>query len=432
MDYLKTYHARQSAVPVLPRPARVPTSDRLLWVTESLPSAVAHRVLDAVVAITSNLDLDTVLRRIVEAAMDLTGARYGALGVRDGERLGRFVPVGMEDSEVEAISHWPHGHGLLGEVIRNPHPLRVEKIEGYPAASGYPAGHPPMHSFLGVPIQVRDSVYGNLYLTDKRDGSPFTTDDEAAVTALAAAAGVAVDNARLYEDGRRVAVLEDRERIARDLHDVVIQRIFASAMTLMSTTKSIENELVRSRVEEAVNDLDDTIREIRSTIFALQATTPPEASLQERLTAAADAITPALGFAPSVIIESDDSSLVPAEVADQLVVVVGEALTNVARHARASHVDVRLRVTDDAITLSVVDDGIGCSGVDAGDHRGGLHNLATRAEALRGTLAVGPAEAVAREVVSSAGGPGGSAAEGTSGAVPTGRGTALVWRIPND
>ncbi|KRC32902.1 MULTISPECIES: GAF domain-containing sensor histidine kinase [Oerskovia] len=401
--------------------------------TESLPSAVAHRVLDAVVAITSNLDLDTVLRRIVEAAMDLTGARYGALGVRDGDRLGRFVPVGMEDSEVEAISHWPHGHGLLGEVIRHPHPLRVDKIEGYPAASGYPAGHPPMHSFLGVPIQVRDSVYGNLYLTDKRDGSPFTQDDEAAVRALAAAAGVAVDNARLYEDGRRVAVLEDRERIARDLHDVVIQRIFASAMTLMSTTKHIENEIVRSRVEEAVNDLDDTIREIRSTIFALQATTPPEASLQERLTAAADAVTPALGFAPSVIIESDDSSLVPAEVADQLVVVVGEALTNVARHARASRVDVRLKVTDDAITLSVVDDGIGCEGVDAGDHRGGLHNLATRAEALRGKLAVGPAEAVAREVVG-ARGTGADAAttgDGSSTAVPTGRGTALVWRIPN-
>ncbi|KZM34402.1 hypoxia sensor histidine kinase response regulator DosT [Oerskovia enterophila] len=433
MEYLKTHHQWESTVPVLPRPAPVRTSDRLTWVTESLPSAVAHRVLDAVVAITSNLDLDTVLRRIVEAAMDLTGARYGALGVRDGDRLGRFVPVGMEDSEVEAISHWPHGHGLLGEVIRHPHPLRVDKIEGYPAASGYPAGHPPMHSFLGVPIQVRDSVYGNLYLTDKRDGSPFTQDDEAAVRALAAAAGVAVDNARLYEDGRRVAVLEDRERIARDLHDVVIQRIFASAMTLMSTTKHIENEIVRSRVEEAVNDLDDTIREIRSTIFALQATTPPEASLQERLTAAADAVTPALGFAPSVIIESDDSSLVPAEVADQLVVVVGEALTNVARHARASRVDVRLKVTDDAITLSVVDDGIGCEGVDAGDHRGGLHNLATRAEALRGKLAVGPAEAVAREVVG-ARGTGADAAttgDGSSTAVPTGRGTALVWRIPN-
>ena len=99
MEYLKTHHA----VPVLPRPVPVRASDRLTWVTESLPSAVAHRVLDAVVAITSNLDLDTVLRRIVEAAMDLTGARYGALGVRDGDRLGRFVPVGMEDSEVEAI-----------------------------------------------------------------------------------------------------------------------------------------------------------------------------------------------------------------------------------------------------------------------------------------------------------------------------------------
>lgn len=418
MEYLKTHHA----VPVLPRPVPVRASDRLTWVTESLPSAVAHRVLDAVVAITSNLDLDTVLRRIVEAAMELTGARYGALGVRDGDRLGRFVPVGMDDSEIESISHWPRGHGLLGEVIRHPQPLRVDKIEDSPAASGYPAGHPPMHSFLGVPIQVRDSVYGNLYLTDKRDGSPFTPDDEAAVRALAAAAGVAVDNARLYEDGRRVAVMEDRERIARDLHDVVIQRIFASAMTLMSTTKHIENELVRSRVEEAVNDLDDTIREIRSTIFALQATTPPEASLQERLTAAAAAVSSALGFEPSIIIESDDSSLVPAEVADQLVVVAGEALTNVARHARASRADVRLRVTDDAITLTVVDDGIGCEGIDAGDHRGGLHNLTTRAEALHGTLSVGPAEVVAREVVGAAGGP---------GDVPAGRGTALVWRIPN-
>jgi GAF domain-containing protein len=164
-----------------------------------------HALLEAVVSIGSELDLATVLRRIVEAATTLVDARYGALGVigEEGERLVRFVTTGVSDEEIESIGHWPHGEGILGLLIREPRALRLPDLTGHPASSGFPANHPPMRSFLGVPIRVRDEVFGNLYLTEKAGGGPFEEEDEVVVTALATAAGVAIENARLYEETRR-------------------------------------------------------------------------------------------------------------------------------------------------------------------------------------------------------------------------------------
>ena len=161
-------------------------------------------LLEAVVAIGSGLDLESTLRRIVEAAIGLVDATYGALGViGEGKRLAEFVPVGVSQEEIGAIHHWPEGRGLLGLLIDDPRPLRLADIAEHPASSGFPDGHPPMRSFLGVPVRVRDEVFGNLYLTNKRGGGAFTEDDEAVLVALGAAAGVAVENARLYEAARR-------------------------------------------------------------------------------------------------------------------------------------------------------------------------------------------------------------------------------------
>src|SRR5579864_3194001 len=161
-------------------------------------------LLEAVVAIGSGLDLESTLRRIVETAVGLVDASYGALGVvGEGKRLAEFIPVGLSQDEIAKIHHWPEGRGLLGLLIEDPRPLRLADIADHPASSGFPDGHPPMHSFLGVPVRVRDEVFGNLYLTNKRGGGEFTEDDEAVLVALGAAAGVAVENARLYGAARR-------------------------------------------------------------------------------------------------------------------------------------------------------------------------------------------------------------------------------------
>jgi len=161
-------------------------------------------LLEAVIAVGSNLQLDVVLRRIVEAAVTLVDARYGALGVvdRDG-RLADFIPVGLDEATIAGIDHWPDGRGLLGLLISDPRPVRLADIAGHPQSSGFPDGHPPMKSFLGVPIRIRDEVYGNLYLTEKRGGAAFDEEDETLVTALSAAAGVAIENARLFDEAHR-------------------------------------------------------------------------------------------------------------------------------------------------------------------------------------------------------------------------------------
>jgi len=161
-------------------------------------------LLEAVVAIGSGLDLESALRRIVETAVGLVDATYGALGViGEAKRLAEFIPVGLSQDQIGRIHHWPEGRGLLGLLIDDPRPLRLADITAHPASSGFPEGHPPMQGFLGVPVRVRNVVFGNLYLTGKRNGGEFSEDDEAVLVALGAAAGVAVENARLYEAARR-------------------------------------------------------------------------------------------------------------------------------------------------------------------------------------------------------------------------------------
>lgn len=533
-------------------------------------------LLEAVVAIGSGLDLESTLRRIVQTAVGLVDATYGALGViGEGKRLTEFIPVGLSQDEIGRIHHWPQGQGLLGLLIDDPRPLRLAAIAAHPESSGFPDGHPPMHGFLGVPVRIRDEVFGNLYLTNKRGGDEFTEDDETVLVALGAAAAVAVENARLYEAARRqqrwiqasaevttrllsgsepgevltgvtrqarelsgadlavlalpdeggrrltityadgdgaaatrglvlpagqslsgrvlatgervasadfaaderaahaargamthigpavvfplgvpgnvrgvltvgrrhgatafpqalvdvvasfaaqagvalelaasraeaerVSLYEDRDRIARDLHDLVIQRLYATGMSLEGTMPMITRPEVASRITNAVDAMDDTIKDIRATIFALQARgVVDRPDLRGDIVALVEEMTPMLGFAPSLRLGAGLAAPVRPQLAEQVIAALREALSNAARHAQAIEVDVTVDVDpDEMLTVLVTDDGIG---IPADVKRSGLRNLTTRAQDLGGELRLSPADPGA--------------------ATP---GTRLEWRVP--
>jgi len=348
-------------------------------------------LLDAVLLIESDLEFTGVLRRIAEAACTLTGARYGALGVLDpsGKGLAEFVHVGMDGEVVERIGRLPAGAGILGLLVVDRRPLRLVDLSTHPDSVGFPPGHPPMHSFLGVPLRVREEVFGNLYLTDKQGGVEFTEHDESLVVALAAAAGIAIDNARMHARLGELTLAADRGRIARDLHDTVIQRIFATGLSLQSLLPLAPDADLHSRLEEAVADLDETIRQVRTTIFALEP--PPAASKGVRaeiLEICAEA-SRSLGFEPEVRFSGALDSRVQGHLATELFSTLREALSNVARHARARRAEVDLSVSADALHLRVCDDGVGIVGKASGAGRG-LPNMAERAEYLGGSFSIAP------------------------------------------
>ncbi|TJZ99582.1 GAF domain-containing protein [Actinacidiphila oryziradicis] len=532
-----------------------------------------HSLLEAVLSVGRELDLPQVLRRIVEAAVVLVDAEYGALGVIDeeqAERLSQFLTVGVAEEQIAAIGPLPSGHGILGELIRHPEPLRLEELSEHPASYGFPANHPPMHSFLGVPIRVRDEVFGNIYLTEKRGSEGFDGEDETVLSTLAVAAGVAIENARLYEEARsrqrwleanaeitgsllsgteetqvlelivdrargilaadlgvlavpvqgsgdlqvalasgidaeahrglvlpsegsfagaamaagelitssaigkdsratagpprwaalgpalavpmvtgggvrgvlvlaraegaavftqaesapllgfagqaalamelaerrrateQIALLEDRDRIARDLHDLAIQRLFATGMTLQSAVRFVQHPEANERLLRAVDDLDETIKIIRSTIFGLQSheTGPAVQGLRVCVAGTVEEAVPVLGFTPALRLEGLIDTDVPGPVREHVVAVLGEALANVARHARATAAEVSLVVRSGTLTLTVADNGVG---VTEGGRRSGLRNLAERAGQLGGELTLD---------------------------TPPDGGTRLVWRVP--
>ncbi|HZR13768.1 MAG TPA: GAF domain-containing sensor histidine kinase [Acidimicrobiia bacterium] len=343
------------------------------------------RLLDAVLSIASDLSLPVVLRRIVESACDLVSARYGALGViGDDQRLSDFINVGMDAQTFRAIGTLPEGRGILGLLIVDPKPLRLRDLTTHPESFGFPPHHPAMRSFLGVPIRVREHVFGNLYLCEKQGADEFSDSDEALVVALATAAGVAIENARLHERVSELAVIEDRERIARDLHDKVIQRLFATGMALQTTARIAARPEVGARIAQAVDDLDETIREIRNTIFALHERT--RRGLRVDVFALASEARHALGFDPHVHLEGPIDSVVPEPIAADLLATLNEALSNVARHAHASRVDIAIAVDSD-VSLHVVDDGTGID-ESAPTTGHGLANMAVRAKERGGRFTV--------------------------------------------
>jgi signal transduction histidine kinase len=548
--------------------SRVRLDELLHEMLDRVGEVVASRerlraLLNAVVTIGSDLDLRSMLQRIVVAGCELVGARYGALGVIGPDRrLSDFITHGIDPELHAAIGGLPHGRGVLGLIITDPAPVRMHDITQHPQSYGFPPHHPPMHSFLGVPIRVRDKVYGNLYLAEKQASADFTEDDQEIVIALAAAAGVAIDNARLFavaqrrerwlaaaaeitavllgevrrtdalrliarrvrevsdadlvlvlladEAGARftveavdgpgadgllgavisradtaflpaaqtpqhmlvddlrtaadwpvpvpdgpamiaplgrsgvlhgvlivshqgghdtsehddaallssfadqaalaleqvraqeareqLVVLEDRERIARDLHDVVIQRLFATGMQLQSTVPHTSRPEVTRRINAAVDDLDDTIRDIRRSIFELR--TPVGTTLRSQLRATVEEAAGPLGFRPVLETSGPVDSAVPDDIVPEILAVLREALSNVARHARAGSARVSVRAADGQVIVRVEDDG---AGTDDSHARGGLANLQDRARDLGGTFSIRPA---------------------------AGGGTVLDWRVP--
>jgi len=296
--------------------------------------------------------------------------------------------VGLTDDEVAAIGHLPEGHGILGLLIVDPKPLRLPDLTEHPDSFGFPAGHPPMTSFLGVPIFVRGEVYGNLYLTDKANGETFTDVDEELAVGLAGAAGVAIDNARLHARVRELDMLEDRERIARELHDTVIQRLFATGLSLQGAVRLAVRPEVRERLQQAVDDIDVTVRQVRSAIFELQSVDLSGRSLRRDLLGVGTEMASALGFEPTFRLEGPIDSLVPDDIAAHLLAVTREALANAARHAAASRVDAVVTVAGGRLTVVVTDDGVGPGTASGGR---GITNLTSRAVRLGGhaTVAAG-------------------------------------------
>jgi signal transduction histidine kinase len=344
-----------------------------------------RQLLDAVMTVGSDLDLPSMLRRIVSSAVDLVDAEYGALGVLDESRtrLAQFITVGIDDETHKAIGNLPEGHGILGLIIVEAMPIRLPDLTEHPDSYGFPPHHPPMKSFLGVPIRLRDEVFGNLYLTDKKTGEVFTDVDEELCVALAAAAGVAIENARLHARVQELTLVEDRERIARELHDTVIQRLFATGLALQGTVRLVGNDpaAASSRIELAVDDLDLTVKYIRSAIFELEGTRSSQSGPRRQLLDVIEEAAEPLGFEPRVLIDGPlDSGLDDATVADA-VAVLREALTNVAKHAHANRVDVEVIVDNDSVRLEVSDDGVGPPTRQRSEpHSGrGLENMSTRA-----------------------------------------------------
>ncbi len=353
-----------------------------------------HELLDAVVTIGSDLDLPSMLRRIIRSAVELVDATYGALGVLDdtGTRLAQFITVGIDDTAHQAIGHLPEGHGILGLLIVEAKPLRLPDLTLHPDSHGFPPNHPPMRSFLGVPIRVRDVVFGNLYLTDKSTGAEFSAVDEELCIGLAAAAGVAIENARLGARLQELALVEDRERIARDLHDTVIQRLFATGMSLQGTVRLVERDpaAAMARIEEAVDGLDVTVKQIRTAIFGLEQTRPATDGLRSRILGLARETTASLGFEPRVLLDGPIDTGIDDLLGAELLSTLREALSNVARHAQATGVQVEVLV-DDEVHLRVVDDGIGPPSADAPRGKG-LRNMTSRAERLGGQLVLEASE----------------------------------------
>ena len=348
-----------------------------------------RRLLAAVVAVGSDLDLEVILRRIVDAAVELVQASYGALGVLNPERtnLSAFVTVGLDPDTEAAIGPRPKGHGILGLLIVDPRPIRLPDLGAHPDSFGFPPNHPPMTSFLGVPIFVGGLAYGNLYLTDKAGGGSFTDIDEELAVALAVAAGTAIEKARLHARVRELDVIADRDRIARDLHDTVIQRLFATGLALQGAAR-LAGPLpeVADRIQQAVDELDLVVRQVRSSIFELHAAETSSHGVRRQLLALGDELTGALGYAPTFQFEGPIDAAVDEVVGGHLLAVVGEALANVARHASSPVARVHVQVADGLLTATVEDEGVGLGPRRPGGH--GIENLEHRAHDLGGHAAV--------------------------------------------
>jgi signal transduction histidine kinase len=361
------------------------------WAAAAYEARRRLEALDAAtVAISQELSLERVLQIIVDSVRPLVGAGYAALGIPDDRGLlERFITSGISEEERRAIGHPPRGRGLLGVTIREDRAMRVPDISADPRRVGFPPHHPVMHSFLGVPVRVEGRVIGNLYLTDKAGGGGFSEDDERLVESFARHAGLAIHNARMHEELRQLAVLQERERIAQDLHDGSIQSLYAVSLALEDTEELMHIDAAQAvdRIDHAIETIHGTIQEIRDFIMGLD----PDARRAVDLLAGLTALTDEFERSTPIEVELESDPDVPLDPDEtiQLIQLTREAMSNVARHAAASKVTVRVEDRRDVLRLSIIDDGRGFDPAESqrpGHH--GVTNMHARAESLGGSLSI--------------------------------------------
>ena len=348
-----------------------------------------HALIDAMLLMEADSPLSNLLRQIVSTATDLVGARYGALGVlsRDGQSLSEFITYGLTPDETAKIGDRPTGKGVLGETIKVRSPLRIDDLTAHERSAGFPPGHPSMKRFLGVPVVTRDGhVWGNLYITEPLDDEPFSYDDELLLVTFGRVAGSVIDQSNLRRELRELSVAEERQRLARDLHDTVIQRLFGVGLNLQMALPVMVNEQAKTRLNQALDELNETIHDIRTTIFEIDQDRATEDTLRQRATALTSEVGSRLGVQAHLAVQSGLSQQVNEHCAHHTIQALREILSNIVRHSEATHIDVNIDSDGDYLVLSVRDNGVGFDEV-SGVGRG-LRNLVTRAHDLGGECVV--------------------------------------------
>ncbi len=346
----------------------------------------------AALAITSELSLSRVLETITISAKDLVNARYAALGVPGPHgRLEQFITEGITEEERRAIAHPPEGKGLLGYILRTQETVRLDNLHESPYSVGFIENHPWMVNFLGVPIVARGEVLGSLYLCDKQDGTLFTADDEILIETLASYAAVAIENARLYQQVRRLAVLEERERIGMDLHDGIIQSIYAVGLTLEHSALLLEDdpEAASHRLRYAIDGLNQTIRDIRNYIMDMRPQRMKAHDLSESLRQLVHEFRANTLVEIKLKVEPGIEEVLDEGTSTALFHIAQEALANAAKHAAASELKVIVERLERDVCLQVCDDGVGFDPDQIDRLLGhGLANMNLRAQAVGGRLEV--------------------------------------------
>lgn len=343
---------------------------------------------EASLTLSSDLDLASVLQRVVDLSCEVTDARYGALAMLDeGGKIAEFLTAGISQEERERIGQLPEGKGLLGLILRQGQTLRVDRITDDARSAGFPPHHPVMTSFIGLPIVYEGRSVGDLYLADKSGGQPFTRQDEEMLRTFAAHAAIAIENARLYRQVQDLAVLEERDRIGMDLHDGVIQSLYATGLTLENCLEDLEQDpaQVQPQLQKAIHDLNRTIADIRNYIFDLR----PAVLAGTDLAGAVGGLLQELKVNALVEVQLIEEPKACRGLSEEQVAalfqVARESLTNVQKHAQASSVSARLRQGDDNFRMTITDDGVGFDPARPGGGQG-LHNMRERVEALGGRL----------------------------------------------
>jgi signal transduction histidine kinase len=357
------------------------------------PDATALAALDeAARAISSVLAIEEVLQLIVDRVRDLVSAQYAALGIVgvDG-RIERFITTGLDPHERAAIGALPTGRGLLGLIIREGRSYRIPSIANHPDSSGFPPNHPPMASFLGVPVRAHGTSVGNLYLTNKHGAPEFSIADQRLVELFASHAGIAIDNARLHAQAGRLAVAEERDRIGRDLHDGIIQSLYAVGLSLEDVPELMAEapDDAAERVDAAIESINLAIRDIRNFIYGLRPEAVDGTQVVAGLAALAEEVRHGGLIDVTADLEADADPGLDGESGGELLNLVREALSNAVRHGRGRRISITLTGTEEGSTLTIADDGAGfdpAQVVPAGHH--GLANMRARASAIGGRFDV--------------------------------------------